>query len=68
MRASGTFEVKLTPQPQDEISGDASLGRMLIDKQFHGDLEAPSKGQMLSRKDTMSKVKRKIQGDKVFLI
>jgi Protein of unknown function (DUF3224) len=48
MRASGTFEVKLTPQPQDEKSGDAALGRMLIDKQFHGDLEATSKGQMLS--------------------
>lgn len=45
--ASGPFEVKLTPQPQ-EPGGDASLGRMTIDKQFHGDLEATSKGQMLT--------------------
>ena len=45
-RASGTFEVKLTPQ--DDKSEDAKLGRMTIDKQFHGDLEGSSKGQMLS--------------------
>ncbi len=44
--ASGTFEVKLSPQ--DDKSEDAKLGRMTIDKQFHGDLEATSKGQMLS--------------------
>lgn len=46
-RASGSFEVKLIPQASDS-AGDASLGRMSIDKQFHGDLEATSKGQMLS--------------------
>jgi len=45
-RASGTFEVKLTPQ--DDKSEDAKLGRMTIDKQFHGDLQGASKGQMLS--------------------
>lgn len=44
--ASGTFEVKLTPQ--DDKSEDAKLGRMTIDKQFHGDLQGTSKGQMLS--------------------
>ena len=46
--ARGTFEVKLNPQPSDDKSADATLGRMTIDKQFHGDLEATSKGQMLS--------------------
>jgi Protein of unknown function (DUF3224) len=45
-RASGTFEVKLEPQSPDEKS--SSIGRMLLDKQFHGDLEAVSKGQMLA--------------------
>jgi hypothetical protein len=45
--ASGTFEVKLTPQAADD-GADATLGRMSIDKQFHGDLEGTSKGQMLS--------------------
>jgi hypothetical protein len=46
-RASGTFEVKLTPQTNDS-AGDANLGRMLIAKQIHGELEAISTGQMLS--------------------
>jgi len=47
-RASGTFEVKLNPLAPDDKFDDATLGRMSIDKQFHGDLEATSKGQMLS--------------------
>lgn len=45
--AIGTFEVKLVPQTDDKNS-DAALGRMTIDKQFHGDLEGTSKGQMLT--------------------
>ncbi len=45
--ATGTFEVKLTPQP-DAGGADPGLDRMSIDKQFHGDLEGTSKGQMLS--------------------
>jgi hypothetical protein len=43
-QASGTFEVKLAPQTQYE----ESVGRLSIDKQFHGDLEATSKGEMLA--------------------
>jgi hypothetical protein len=46
--ASGTFEVKLKPQAPDDPGADAMLGRMTIDKQFHGELEATSKGQMLT--------------------
>ena len=46
-RASGTFEVELTPQ-SGEDGAHATLIRMSIDKQFHGDLEATSKGQMLT--------------------
>lgn len=46
-RANGTFEVKLSPQGPD-AHGEASLGRLSIDKQFHGDLDGPSKGQMLT--------------------
>jgi hypothetical protein len=45
--ASGTFDVKLTPQLADEYTKDTTLGRLAIDKQFKGDLEAISKGQML---------------------
>lgn len=43
-QASGTFEVKLAPQTQ----ADAPVGRLSIDKQFHGDLEATSQGEMLA--------------------
>jgi hypothetical protein len=44
--ASGTFEVKLNPQ-EDPV-GDPTVGRMSIDKQFQGDLEGTSRGQMLA--------------------
>jgi hypothetical protein len=47
-RASGTFEVKLVRQAPDEYADAATLARMTIDKQFRGDLEGTSKGQMLS--------------------
>ena len=47
MNARGTFDVKLTPQAGEPASGDTP-SRMLIDKTFHGDLEATSKGQMLA--------------------
>lgn len=44
MTASGEFDVKLTAQPSQE----KSLGRLLIDKQFRGELTGSSKGEMLS--------------------
>jgi hypothetical protein len=47
-RASGTFDVKLTPKTDDDSSEDPNLGRLSIDKQFNGDLEANGKGQMLT--------------------
>jgi Protein of unknown function (DUF3224) len=46
---SGTFEVKLNSQkPDNKEAETANIGRMSIEKQFHGDLEATSKGEMLS--------------------
>ncbi|MFZ0310826.1 MAG: DUF3224 domain-containing protein [Candidatus Sulfotelmatobacter sp.] len=47
IHATGPFDVKLAPQTDDKV-GDPTVGRMSIDKQFHGDLEATSKGQMLT--------------------
>jgi hypothetical protein len=44
--AAGPFDVKTTPQ--DDKTGDATLGRFLLDKQYHGDLEATARGQMLT--------------------
>jgi len=47
--ASGSFEVKLTPQkPDSEVAQAANLSRMTGDKQYHGDLEAISKGEMIA--------------------
>lgn len=47
-RASGTFEVKLNAQTPHHKDEAAPLGRMSIDKQFYGDLDATSKGEMLA--------------------
>jgi hypothetical protein len=48
-RAAGTFEVKIAPQKPDNAPAETSnLGRLSIDKQFHGDLDAHSTGEMLS--------------------
>jgi hypothetical protein len=54
MHASGTFDVKLTPQAVEE-GADAGLARMSIDKQFHGDLDGTSKGFMLASSATVVK-------------
>jgi hypothetical protein len=47
-RATGPFDVKLNPLPAYNADPTALLGRMSLDKQFHGDLEATSKGEMLT--------------------
>lgn len=47
-RANGTFEVKVTPQPADDKVGDPGMSRLALDKEFQGDLEGTSKGQMLA--------------------
>lgn len=46
--ASGTFQVKVTPQAPDDNGEAGAFGRLFIDKQLHGDLEGTSKGQMLA--------------------
>jgi hypothetical protein len=48
MNAKGTFEVKLSKLQPYNIIAEAKLGRMSIDKEFSGDLQAVSKGEMLS--------------------
>jgi Protein of unknown function (DUF3224) len=47
-RARGTFEVRLGPLPTYNQAEESLLGRMSIDKQFRGDLEATSQGEMLT--------------------
>lgn len=47
--ARGPFDVTLNPQkPDNPPAESAGLGRMSIDKQFHGDLDATSAGEMLA--------------------
>jgi hypothetical protein len=43
--ASGAFDVKVTPQKDGD---EVTIGRMTLDKQFHGDLEGTGKGVMLA--------------------
>ncbi|MEO8058635.1 MAG: DUF3224 domain-containing protein [Burkholderiales bacterium] len=48
-RATGLFEVKMSPAPlaDADAGADATLGRMLLDKTFSGDLVGTAKGEML---------------------
>jgi uncharacterized protein DUF3224 len=48
MHARGEFQVKLAPLSAYNSDANAQIGRMSIDKVFHGELEATSKGEMLS--------------------
>lgn len=47
-RAIGTYDVKLLPQPLSDPDPAPTLARLSIDKHFHGDLDASSRGEMLS--------------------
>jgi len=45
--AKGSFDVKMTPVSEDKTES-STIARMTNEKQFHGDLEATSKGEMLT--------------------
>ena len=49
--AKGTFEVKLIPHSDE--GADPALARMTLDKEFSGDLNGTSKGQMLAAATTV---------------
>ncbi|HKW76363.1 MAG TPA: DUF3224 domain-containing protein [Terriglobales bacterium] len=52
-RASGPFEVNITPQKADTKEAEAAgLSRMPGDKQYHGDLEATGHVEMLATSAT----------------
>jgi len=53
LHATGAFDAKTTPLPADEATGGAgaNINRYAIDKQYHGDLEGTSKGEMLGAGD-----------------
>jgi uncharacterized protein DUF3224 len=66
-RAAGTFDVRLTPRKPDDEVGDAGIGRMSLDKQFHGDLAATSKGTMLAA-GTATKASAGLAGSMAIII
>ena len=47
-RAAGTFEVEIAPLVLDDTAEGTLLGRMSLRKQFRGDLDGSSTGEMLS--------------------
>ena len=49
-QASGAFDVQMQPQPaaNETPTPGATLGRLLLNKTYHGDLQATAQGQMLS--------------------
>lgn len=48
MHIHGLFEVTMKPQTPADGVGDPLIGRMALDKRYHGELEAVSKGEMLA--------------------
>ena len=48
VKAIGQFTVKLELQTASVLADKAVIGRRTLDKQFHGDLEASSCGEMLA--------------------
>lgn len=48
LEARGAFDVTLEPHPMHEDAPSPPLGRLAIAKQYQGDLEAESVGEMLS--------------------
>ena len=51
--ASGTFEVRMTSTATD-TGATSTIGRFSLDKQFNGDLEGTSKGEMLAISTSVS--------------
>ena len=45
---TGPFDVKLAPQVLSDVAAQSSLGRMSLDKRFHGALDATSTGEMIA--------------------
>jgi hypothetical protein len=51
LHAEGTFDVKVTPLAADDATTGTSIGRYGLVKQYHGDLDAASRGEMMGAGD-----------------
>ena len=49
--AKGAFDVTITPQ---ESAADATVARMLLYKEFHGDLDAIAHGEMMAASEPLT--------------
>src|SRR5579863_9749004 len=48
LHATGSFDVKMSPLNPDDTAPGSTLASMTVDKQYHGDLEATSRGRILT--------------------
>jgi hypothetical protein len=48
---TGEFTVKMNPEAMSDVAADTGVGRMSLDKQYHGALDAAGKGEMLAYMD-----------------
>ncbi|VVD76024.1 DUF3224 domain-containing protein [Pandoraea fibrosis] len=46
--AKGHFDIQLEPQTLSGVAESTGLGRLSLNKTYHGDLQATSQGEMLS--------------------
>lgn len=51
-RITGEFSVKMQPEATSTVAADTGVGRMSLDKQYHGALQATGKGEMLAYMDS----------------
>ena len=53
--AVGTFEVTMNPEPAHDLNEGASIGRVTLKKQFSGDLQGSSTGDMIGARSLLVK-------------
>ena len=51
-RVTGEFSVKMQPESMSEVAAGSGVGRMSLDKQYHGALAATGRGEMLAYMDS----------------
>jgi hypothetical protein len=51
---TGTFDVTITPETLSDTAAQSGLGRLSLDKRYHGALEASAQGEMLSVRASVS--------------
>ncbi|KAB8057967.1 DUF3224 family protein [Janthinobacterium sp. FT14W] len=51
---SGVFDVKISPETLSDTAAQSGLGRLSLDKRYHGALDARAQGEMLSARAAVS--------------